>query len=243
LVKKEITEPSAQVQTDKSDRNRQEVEYWTHQLNMLLRTLENGNESGLLKDKAEEYQKIVNNITAARRDLSRDKPDVIEARKKYSLAYSELNRHVNKEDFSWRFRYCYGGPALLYLLSVLAIILLSWIWFRSSLVDSDLLWVPSWAFLWGSMGGVFQGFWSLWRHTSDRDLRGVWYIWYILLPLIGALLGALAYLIFVAGFIAAVGETQIRSQSFVMLFAALAGFSSKWAVQILGKLTEIIKIG
>jgi len=59
----------------------------------------------------------------------------------------------------------------------------------------------------------------------------------------GAVFGALAYLVYFAGFVVATGETRITSESFVILLSALAGFNSKWAVQILDKLATVIKVG
>jgi hypothetical protein len=176
-------------------------------------------------------------------DLSSDPPKIIDARTKFSSACQEFNRHTNSANFWWRFQYCYGGPALLYLFGVFSVLLLLWIFFQNSLLNMNILWVPSWAFLWGSLGGILYGFWWLWQHVSQRELRKAWYIWYIILPVMGAMLGALAYLIFFAGFIATTGTAQVESQSFIMLLSALAGFSARWSIQVLVKITELIKIG
>ena len=78
----------------------------------------------------------------------------------------------------------------------------------------------------------------------------------------GALLGALAYLIFVSGFIAATGiggfsmvsgnstmvsgnSTMVSTSSnyFLILISALAGFSARWSVKLLEKITTMIKVG
>ena len=109
-------------------------------------------------------------------------------------------------------------------------------------MEEKFLWVPCWAFIWGSVGSILQGFWWLWQHISEKRLRKYWFVWYFLLPLIGAILGALTYLIFNAGFIAATGEVQLKSVVFPMLLSALAGFSCRWAVELLHELTTIIQI-
>ena len=85
-----------------------------------------------------------------------------------------------------------------------------------------------------------------------RQIRKYWYTWYLLLPLIGAILGALVYLILLAGLIATtgvqptqiatIGEQQTHSQFLIMLLCALGGFNSRWAVSLLDKLTEIFQI-
>lgn len=211
-----------------------------NQLDKLQDALEIANENGLLKDDPTLYEKILNYIIEALQDLSKN--DVIEARKKFSLAYFEFNNSINSSSLWWRFKYSFGGPIALYLAAILMSIFLAWVRFTPILLKAKILWVPSWAFLWGSIGGILQGFWWLWQHVSDRSLRKHWLIWYLMLPLIGAILGALMYLIFLAGFIAATGEVQLKSESFTMLLSALAGFSSRWAIQTLDKLTTIIQI-
>ncbi len=218
-------------------------EYWKSQLNCLESALETANENGLFTEDYDSYKKIMGIINAAITDLSATPPKVIEAREKFGSAWYALNKHCNSKSFGWRFKYAYGGPALLYLVGLFVGLLLLWIFFQTSILGSSLLWVPSWAFFWGSLGGILYGFWWLWQHTSRRDFRKIWYIWYILLPVMGAVLGALAYLIFIAGFIATTGKSEIESQYFVMLLSALAGFSARWAVQMIEKITELIKIG
>jgi len=221
----------------------QNVKALGEQLDKLQEALEIANENGLLKNDPSTYQKILNHVTDALTKLNQNPPDIIGARKEFSSGYFEFNDAINSSSAWWRFKYSIGGPLAIYLVAVIICVFLAWILFSPILLKSEILWVPSWAFLWGSAGGVLQGFWWLWQHVSDRSLRKYWLIWYFLLPLIGAILGALTYLIFLAGFISATGEVQLKSDSLPMLLSALAGFSSRWAVQLLDKLTSIIKIG
>lgn len=211
-------------------------------LDLVQNCLEIANENGLLKSNPKTYEQIINGITDALRDLTKNPPDVIEARRKSSLAYFQFNESVNSMGFWWRFKFCFGGPVLVYLFAVLISVFSLWILYSPVISDYVLLWVPSWAFLWGLAGGALQGFWWLWQHISGRSLRKPWFVWYVILPLIGALLGALTYLIFISGFIVATGENQVTSEFFVILLCALAGFSSRWAVQLLDRLTQIIQV-
>jgi hypothetical protein len=160
------------------------------------------------------------------------------------LGCQEFNKYTNSKSTWWRFTYCYGGPALIYLLGVLVSLLSVWFLFQSTLLNLTVLWVPSWALLWGATGGVLYGLWWLWQHVSRRELRKAWYVWYLILPpASGAILGAIAYLIFMAGFVASTGNGQVQQQYFIMLLSALAGFSSRWAVQLLENITKLIKVG
>lgn len=222
-----------------TDQNAEEIK---KQLDKLQTALEIANENGLLKNDSNTYEKIINYITEALRHLSNNPPNKIEARKKFSLAYFQFNLSINSSSFWWRFKYSFGGPVALYLVTILISIFLAWIFFSPIILESKILWVPSWAYVWGAIGGVLQGFWWLWQHVSERSLRKHWLIWYFLLPLMGAILGALTYLVFLAGFIAATGEAQLKSEFFAMLLSALAGFSTRWAVRILDKITTIIQI-
>lgn len=186
------------------------------------------------------YKDIVDNLVAASKELDKEKtqdpappPETCftEGWPKYRAATYQFNQALNSAPISWRFTYLYGGPFAVYYVLMLAAVLLVWFFSASTISDAKILWIPVYAFLWGLVGGILQGFWFLWQHVSDRQLRKVWIPWYIFLPLMGSLLGALAYLVFLAGFITSTGATQVQSEYFIMLLCALAGFSSKWAVE------------
>jgi hypothetical protein len=65
------------------------------------------------------------------------------------------------------------------------------------------------------MGGVLQGFWLLWQFVNCGVLRKTWFIYTISLPLMGALLSSLTYLIFFSGFMAVVGKTETDPEFFI----------------------------
>jgi len=209
-------------------------------LGKLSKMLECADENGLFKNRSETHESIIESICAASDKIEQGKQT--EAYKEFCSAYHKFNNAVNSSSVWWRFTYSFGGPVIVFFVGIMISIFLVWFFFSNVIVDSKILWVPSWAFLWGSMGGILQGFWRLWQHVSDRRLRKNWFIWFFLLPLMGAVLGALVYLIYFAGFIVSTGETQLTSEFFAMLLSALAGFSSWWAVKLLNTLTEIIQI-
>jgi hypothetical protein len=175
----------------------------------------------------------------------------IQGWQKYRVAYNQLNDALNSASLGWRLSYLYGAPFIVYFVVILSGVFLAWYFFYPVILNSMVLWVASYAFLWGMVGGVLQGLWFLWQHVSDRQIRKVWIPWYVSLPLVGALLGALMYLAVIAGFMATTGNNPIQttgnnpsqSESFIMLLCALAGFSSKWAVETLDRITNLIKIG
>lgn len=208
-------------------------------LDRLQEMVMSADENGLFKDDSCTYKNILDDICDAYKQLGQDE---LIALKKFSLACNKFNQIVNSSSFWWRFKFSYGGPVVLYYVAISISIFLAWTFFSDVIFDSKIMSVPSWAYLWGLMGGVLQGIWSLWQHVSDRRLRKHWFTWLFSLPLMGAILGALTYLIFLAGFVVSTGEAQIKSEFFVMLLSALAGFISEWAVEMLNKLTNIIQI-
>ncbi len=192
------------------------------------------------------HDNIQTNIIAAFKFLRTDPPDIDNASMAYSSARMEFSQAIDGKGFWWRFVEYYGGLALTYLISVFIFNLVIWFGWTNWMLSSSILWVPTWAFIWGSTGGVLQGFWYHWQNINNQAFRRVWYTWYISLPLIGAILGALVYFIFYAGFIAATGQSQFAQDQqlyFVMLLCGLGGYSAVWAINLLNQVSALIKIG
>jgi len=189
-----------------------------------------------------EYKDIFELIHNGINVLSSNKADRREvARKNYEIAFHQIYNTIDNTRWSWRFTYVFGGPIFLYFGAVSVAILLLWFFYSPVIIGTELLWIPFWAYLWGMVGGVFQGVWSLWHQLESQSLRRHRITWYYLLPFMGAILGAIAYLVFFAGFIVSTGANTIASVDFVMLLSALAGFSSKWAVELMVRVTQLIQ--
>jgi len=196
----------------------------------------------LFKDKLDVYKKFITDILDALKGLSEKEPKTLEARKVYSLTLSDFNQLVNDDSLKWwRFKYVYGGPTFIYFIAFLSAILAVWFLFSPTLTSYTILWVPASAFLWGAVGGLLWGFWRLWQHSCSREIRKAWYNWYIALPLIGAILGAMTYLLLLSGLLAITGEVNVQSQYLPLLLSGLAGFSAKWAVQGLENVTKKVQ--
>ena len=131
----------------------------------------------------------------------------------------------------------HGIPLLLYY----SIIFIAWIVYSPRILDVDIYLVPSWAYSWGLIGSVLQGLWFVSENIWKKSLRKCWFVWFLILPLFGAISGALTYLIFQAGLIASTGDVTLQSDVFPMLLSALAGFGSK---RVVGTFSELVgKIG
>jgi hypothetical protein len=225
------------------------IKHLRDDIDNLESTLVCAEENGLFQipQNSTAHSEIFDNLVDACRELdnSKNPPETrfLQGWPKYRAATYKLNQTLNSAPRSWRFKYLYGGPFAVYYVVLLTAVFSAWVLFNPSMLNTRILWVPTYAYVWGLVGGILQGLWFLWQHVSDRQLRKVWIPWYFFLPLMGALLGALTYLIFIAGFITSTGATQIASEYFIMLLCALAGFSSKWAVETLDAIVDVIKIG
>ena len=206
----------------------------------LIDMVHRADENGLFKGKNDKFTEITNTIITALEEIAKKQEK--QAYEKLCIAYNKFNGAINSAPRWWRFSYCFGGPIVLYFVAIALSIFLAWLLFPEEILNSKILGVPSWAFMWGSMGGILQGLWRLWQYVSSRNLRKHWFLWFLLLPFLGAILGALIYLIYFAGFIVSTGATQLTSEFFAMLLSALGGFSAWWAIDMLNTLTEIIQI-
>ena len=237
---------------------KKDIQIINDNLDKLERALVCADENGLFKEatvikdgkKGEQspevpkYEEIFENLSQAIKTIKNEKlgtQRVHTAWEKFRLANHQYYQVLNNADFSWRFKYRYGGPFIVYFFTLLGVSFLAW-YYGGFSSKTQILLVPLYAYFWGLVGGVLQGFWFLWQHVNDRKMRKAWIPWYLLLPFMGALLGAMMYLVFSAGFIAATGESAIKSESIVMLLSALAGFSTRWAVESIDKLTKLIRI-
>lgn len=229
------------IQLSQDQQSQKEPNPYDKSLGKLLTAVNVADENGLFKnDKDGNLSKIIQSINSTHESVS--KKDSKKALEDFYSACHQFNEAIENSKLSWRFTYEYGGPVIIYFLGLLASMFLVWYFFSDSLLNSTIMWVPTWAFIWGAAGGVLQGFWKLWQHISQRSFRKFWFVYFFLLPLMGGILGALVYIVYYAGFIVATGGTQIATQSLAMLLSALAGFSSWWAVELLNALTDLIKI-
>lgn len=220
-----------------------EQEKTKRDLENLEEILRAADENGLFLEKWEPkhpHSEILDEIYKGKNYI-KDPAKTTEARKQYNLAFNKLYSTKNNTRWTWRATYQYGVPMFIYFFVNAIIMFASWIFYSSAISASTILWIPSWAFLWGAIGAILQGVWRLWHDIEDQLLRKHLIAWYFILPFMGSILGALVYLVFYAGFIVATGSGQITSESFVMLLSGLAGFSSKWTVMMFERVTDLIQ--
>ena len=105
--------------------------------------------------------------------------------------------------------------------------------------------------LWGGIGGIIGGFYSLWRHIAEeQDFDKQYTVWYTLQPIAGLGVGGIIHLVTLAGFLsmfvqvsdnaAAVAQNNQSVLWFPALLAVVAGFRPNFVYSLLGQIIELV---
>ncbi|MGQ9518366.1 MAG: hypothetical protein ACUVWB_10425 [Anaerolineae bacterium] len=117
----------------------------------------------------------------------------------------------------------------------------TWTRVTEALNMRDIL--PFWdTMIWGGIGGVVGALYSLYWHVAEQqDFDRQYNMWYVVQPIMGAMLGAFIYLIVISGMLAMSINIQTVSTSwFPSALACLCGFRQKFIFELLDKLMEVI---
>jgi len=98
--------------------------------------------------------------------------------------------------------------------------------------------------IWGGIGGVVGGLWSLWKHVArDQDFDKQHTMWYLTQPIMGVILGGVIHLLFMAGVLiveSGATTTTTAVRWFPALVACLAGFRQNFAYEWLDSVARAI---
>ena len=102
--------------------------------------------------------------------------------------------------------------------------------------------LPFWdTMIWGGMGGVLGALYSLhWHVTERQDFDRQYNMWYVVQPIMGAMLGAFIYLVVLSGMLAINTSMSISTTWFPSAVACLFGFRQKFIFELLDKLMEVV---
>jgi len=99
--------------------------------------------------------------------------------------------------------------------------------------------VGFYAVTWGCIGAVFRGLWYLKDRVDEKLFRNAWNIYYLSVPFLGGILGAIMYFIIIGGIISVTStNVNIQHPIPVIVFATLAGFNWQWAVDVFRKVGD-----
>ena len=102
----------------------------------------------------------------------------------------------------WRFSNIYAGHIWLYLIGFLAAVLtFYWIQLDSNVLDLHVRIQEAalHAATWGAIGGILRGLWFLKDKVSDRKYRNSFRIYFLSVPFLGGLFGAILYFVLISG--------------------------------------------
>jgi hypothetical protein len=206
-------------------------------------------ENGLFKNKDDQgvFQNIQDTLVKASEQLTADTPNSLaECSRLTSFAIKSFSDVLySKGNSKWRFDNMYAGDVWLYLIGFLGLIFVIY-YFDINTILSNRFHIPLIAIdatIWGVIGGILRGVWYLWTNINDRNYRQTWRIWFFSCPFLGGILGALVYIIIIAGLLVIsqqptpVGQNQ---QLVVIGFCALAGYNWDWAVKRFQKIGEMV---
>jgi len=100
--------------------------------------------------------------------------------------------------------------------------------------------------MWGGIGGVVGGLWSLWKHVArDQDFDKQHTMWYLTQPIMGIILGGVIHLLFMAGvLVVQTSSTSAQATAavhwFPSLVACLVGFRQNYAYGWMDSLAKAI---
>ena len=147
----------------------------------------------------------------------------------------------------WRFINIYAGPVWIYLTSFLVLVLAFYIYsFDTIISKTGIEHAAINAVTWGCVGGILRGLWYLKDKVSEREYKNSWWVFFVSVPFLGGIFGAIVYLIIIAGIWSlGVGSTSqgapdINRPAVIIPIAALAGFNWEWAVKIFRQIGDLI---
>lgn len=200
--------------------------------------------------KAQGVEEMAALLQQARIALTQGTEGITEAEKLTKQAQALLRR---KEE-SRRWAASYGslilGYEFLFFIAFVCVLafdhpLAAWAGTWTHVTDAvhmrDIL--PFWdTMIWGGIGGVVGALYSLYWHVAElQDFDRQYNMWYVVQPVMGAMLGAFIYLIVISGMLAMNTDIGGSSSSwFPSAVACLFGFRQKFIFELLDKLMEVI---
>jgi len=169
----------------------------------------------------------------------------------YSQAIEDLDTAQNLYDraihavgLRKRLSYIYGIPILIYLMLILVMILI-FAWNLQNLLldfgDQLILSIPIQILLSGAVGSILRGVKALWSQVDQMQYRKVWMTWFLLCPIMGALLGGVVYLAFFVGIAVSTLTVNFANPSLAILIAVIAGYNWEWAQEVLNRVIEVLQ--
>lgn len=198
----------------------------------------------------QDFECIYHHLQEARNFLDQDELEecvktTSQARRCYLKALYSTSRR-------WRFFNLYAGHIWIYLISFLSLILAFYVINIDEFIMSGMDNITNFAeaaihaTTWGAIGGILRGLWYLKDKVSERKYKNSFGPYFLSVPFLGAIFGAVVYLIIVAGLLSLGSTEQSGDQQFpkinrplvIIPICAIAGFNWEWVVIIFQRIEE-----
>ena len=158
--------------------------------------------------------------------------------KKTKDALSEVKSRLNllkNEDINWAI------GVIIYLFTVM--IILAYAGFHFYTEPKFLKMIPLYVFIWGGVGACVYLMYACYTHIAARDFDHYYVPWYLMRPIMGSILAAAVYLIFVSvpdviGLNASGSSVEENGRYMLSLISFLAGFSVRFSFNALERTIE-----
>jgi hypothetical protein len=205
-------------------------------LDLYSNILVNAEDNGLFfEGNSGEYDKLKECLREIRKSIEATPPNKIDAFDRLLDFPKIMNLAERKRGLWWRLNHGFA--------------IFEWIYLTASPFALWYVFVPLFSIIsslkltnatfWGGLGGIVQGYYWLWQNVSDKFFRSYWWFWVLSLPIGGAIFGGMAYLLLSGGVVSA--TTGTLNENAAVFFAALAGFTWKDFVGLIGNLWSQVK--
>jgi hypothetical protein len=202
-------------------------------------------DNGLFKRQtAVPYTNIQRILHLARRNLDNNLLSDCETNISCAIhAYSEALYSTCK---LWRFLNIYAAHIWIYLAAFLSIVLAFYLYFIDTYLENSahIAQAAIHATTWGVIGSILRGMWFLKEKVGDRQYRNSWTIYFISVPFLGGIFGAIIYLVIIAGLLSFNGNmanpNTPANPIVIIPIAAFAGFNWEWAVAIFKRIGDLL---
>jgi hypothetical protein len=195
----------------------------------------------------DEAEPVISLMDTARQCL--DKNDLPGTENNIFKVNREYSKRVDQVPFRWTFANIYAGYIWIYLTLLLAAIFFI---FSSGMDLETQLKVKDPAInatAWGVIGAVLRAMWFLKSKVDSRTYRKAYNVYFISVPFLGGILGAIVYLIILGGLFALQGNVQGQPNQItinpltIIPFAALAGYNWEWAINLFNRIGDFLMEG
>jgi len=95
----------------------------------------------------------------------------------------------------------------------------------------------------GLLGGTTIFLWGIVKHSSEMNFDGSFLIWYLLKPLLGAIMGSVVVLFTLGGFLALKGDAAAAGRTPLLILAFIGGFSERFFLRLVDLVVSSIVEG